>query len=354
MIPVAIENTFGAIEVGSFGAAFLFGIVTLQCYAYFSQYPDDSKVIRFMVPILWALECTHTARLTIIFYGRAGEVEQYPGFSTVLMLGGFITAIVQCFFAFRVWKLLPKPYCFIGLACAIASIARAITGTYGSIEALTMPSYPEFLVRFQNYLTALLAVGVVIDVVNAAALSSFLIMNREKSFSKTANMIDRLVAYTIRTGVITSVAAIIVLVLVYVLINPHGDVAETSIVPSIIPHIHFSRNLCCPRETLDLVQIASLLSSSSGSVLYLPPFGTLKEDYSKSLSVFHPRIAVTDTSSSRMGPEVTSQAISIEMKTTRLISEDPSDDRSYDSESKSPSINPISDSQPRSRRDHIV
>ncbi|KAJ3517474.1 hypothetical protein NLJ89_g472 [Agrocybe chaxingu] len=91
MIPVTIENTFGAIEVGSFGAAFLFGIVTLQCYAYFSQYPGDSKVIRFMVPILWALECTHTAlilwevyRLTIIFYGRAGEVEQYPGFSTVL------------------------------------------------------------------------------------------------------------------------------------------------------------------------------------------------------------------------------------------------------------------------------
>ncbi|KAJ3508100.1 hypothetical protein NLJ89_g5939 [Agrocybe chaxingu] len=200
-------------------------------------------------------------------------------------------------------------------------------GTYGSIEALTMPSYPEFLVRFQNYLTALLAVGAVIDVVNAAALSSFLIMNRKKSFSKTANIIDRLVAYTIRTGVITSVAAIIVLVLFQVL-------SPTFISLAIY------------------VALAKLYSISLLSALNSRQ--TLMEDYSKSLSVSHPRIAVTDTSSSRIGAEVTSQAISIEMKTTRLISEDPSDDRSYDSESKSPSINPIADIKSRSRKDHIV
>ncbi|KAJ3509372.1 hypothetical protein NLJ89_g5252 [Agrocybe chaxingu] len=316
MVSLTIANTFGAIEIGSFGAAFLFGVVTLQCYFYYSQNPEDSRQLKILVAVVWLLECAHTGlmiwevyRLTIVMYGRAKDVHTYPGFSLVLTLGGFITTIVQCFFAYRVWKFLPKPYSYIGLASGLTACSRGIMSTYGAAEAVMMSSYAEFLVKYQNYLSIVLALGVAIDIVNAASMSYFLIIQREKGFSKTTNLIDRLVAYTIRTGVITCVSAITVLVLFQ------------SLSPTLISFGFY-------------VGLAKLYTNSLLSALNARR--SLKENYSMSISVSHPRLAGTETSTSRIGPEYTqsNQAISIEMKTTKLISEDPAEEKAYDLESK--------------------
>ncbi|CAA7268564.1 unnamed protein product [Cyclocybe aegerita] len=334
MIPTTVANTFGAIEIGSFGAAFLFGIVTLQCYIYFSQNPNDSRKLKAMVAIIWVLECVHSVlifwevyRLTITYYGRAKEVRQYPGFSSVLMLGGFITMIVQCFFAYRVWKFLPRPYRFIGLACGVIAITRGIMSLYGSVEAILMTSYPAYLADYQHYLTALLALGAFIDVVNAASMSYFLVMQREKAFSKTTTLIDRLVAYTIGTGVITSVAAIAVLILFQTLSQ---------------------------RVIISLALYVALAKLYSNSLLSaLNARRSLREGSSKSVSITHPRLAGTDSSgSSGTHPEM-SNAISIEMKTTKLVSEDQTEDSFGSFETKT-HLSPISETSPRRRPDDMV
>ncbi|KAJ3506851.1 hypothetical protein NLJ89_g6635 [Agrocybe chaxingu] len=315
MITTTVANTFGAIEIGSFGAAFLFGIVTLQCYLYYSQNPNDSWKLKAMVALIWILECIHSVlvfwevyRLTITYYGRAKEVSQYPGFSAVLMLGGFITMIVQCFFAYRVWKFLPRPYCFIGLACGIIAIARGIMSLYGSVEALLMTSYPSYLAEFQHYLTALLALGAFIDGVNAASMSYFLIMQREKAFS--------------------NVAAITVLVLFQTLS------------PALISLALY-------------VALAKLYSNSLLSALNARR--SLREGSSKSVSVTHPRLVGTDSSGSTGTRPEMSNAISIEMKTTKLVSEDQTEteDSFGDFDTKT-RISPISEKAPRRRADDMV
>lgn len=52
MTAVTIANTFGALEIGSWFAVFLFGIVTLQGYIYFERYPDDRLLFKALVSSL--------------------------------------------------------------------------------------------------------------------------------------------------------------------------------------------------------------------------------------------------------------------------------------------------------------
>jgi hypothetical protein len=49
MTAVTLANTFGALEIGSWFAVFLFGVVTLQAFIYFERYPDDRLVFKALV-----------------------------------------------------------------------------------------------------------------------------------------------------------------------------------------------------------------------------------------------------------------------------------------------------------------
>ncbi|KAF8955633.1 hypothetical protein BDZ97DRAFT_1926497 [Flammula alnicola] len=50
-----MSNTFGALEIGSNVAIFLFGIVTLQCYLYFSRFDDDRLAFKALVATIWSI-----------------------------------------------------------------------------------------------------------------------------------------------------------------------------------------------------------------------------------------------------------------------------------------------------------
>jgi hypothetical protein len=44
-----LANTLGAVEIGSLLGVFLFGVVSLQTYNYYTLYPDDSWVNKTLV-----------------------------------------------------------------------------------------------------------------------------------------------------------------------------------------------------------------------------------------------------------------------------------------------------------------
>ncbi|CAA7263559.1 unnamed protein product [Cyclocybe aegerita] len=300
-----IENTFGAIQIGSMAATFLFGIVTLQCHVYYSSRPKDPRILKWMVGVIWFLELTHTIfvayeiyRTTITYYGLPGAVTKYPGFAAVMLLGGLITMLVQNFFALRVWKFLPRPYCYVGGGCIIASTVRCILSIYASVEGFLMTSYANYLVEFQDYLTALLAIGAAIDVINAGSLSYFLFKQRELAFARTTRLLDRLIAYTIRTGLITCIVAVTVLILFQTL------------APSLI-----SLAMYTALAKLYSNSFVSALNSRRG----------FKEELSESFSsgVSYPRFAGADTAAeSRVDGAKSTHAIPLETRTSNSTRND--------------------------------
>ncbi|KAF8967560.1 hypothetical protein BDZ97DRAFT_529018 [Flammula alnicola] len=216
---VTIQNTFGALEIGSTVAVFLFGIVTMQCHVYFSRFGDDRLILKALVASVWLLELGHTIaisydiyRTTILLYGRPEELLKFPGFGGAMIMGTFITMLVQLFFTYRVWSLLLSPWCIIGLVCAVAAITRAGLSLYAAIGVFQEPTAIAYSSEYRSILNAIFAMAAIIDIIIATAMVYFLIRKREQSLRRTTRLIDRLIVYSMATGLCTSIGSVLVLV----------------------------------------------------------------------------------------------------------------------------------------------
>ncbi|KAF5318990.1 hypothetical protein D9611_012690 [Ephemerocybe angulata] len=218
MSDVTVQSTLGAMQIGITVAVFLFGAITLQFNSYAQHFTEDRLAIRFLAGTVWILEFAHTIcitaeayRGTILFYGNLTGYTWSPFMGVAILMGGLITMVVQCFFCFRVWRALPFPVRYVGVLCGIASSLRGVGSVYlGSrvIRARTLEEYRKangWLIR------GLLGSGAAIDIIIAIVLLYFLWKKRQTSMSTSTRILDYLVAYTIRTGLLTSVTSIIVL-----------------------------------------------------------------------------------------------------------------------------------------------
>ena len=143
--------------------------------------------------------------------------------------------------------------------------------TYAGVQSLIIPNLDNCANHFWGFNYCLLAMGIAIDVIIAASMMWYLTQQHRNTLSKVTCVIDQLLAYTIRmfdlldfsspdsldnlgTGLFTSIAAIIVLVLVTLLLplcpchHPHAILC--SIKPCSIP-VCFPENariqllICC-------------------------------------------------------------------------------------------------------------
>ncbi|RXW18369.1 hypothetical protein EST38_g7497 [Candolleomyces aberdarensis] len=228
MVAATLDNTLGAIQIGAMVAMFLFGILTMQFDTYFQLFADDHLGPKIMVVIVWVLECANTIcsaaeayRGTITYYGSIAGYQRFPLMGVATVLGAVITVIVQCFFALRVWKALTNPLRYIGAACGVAAFVKAVAGIFLGTRLMVAKTLVEYRVRYGWVIRTLLGLGVAIDVVIAVSMMYFLLTKRKSGFASTTRLVDRLLAYTVRTGLLTSVTAIIVLVTFVVMPNAY-------------------------------------------------------------------------------------------------------------------------------------
>ncbi|KJA17966.1 hypothetical protein HYPSUDRAFT_79446 [Hypholoma sublateritium FD-334 SS-4] len=215
-----MQNTFGALEIGATVSVFLFGVATLQAHVYFTRFPDDRRYFKALVACVWLLELGHTIavayelyRTTILLYDAPNvEMMPHPALGAVIILGAYIATLTQIFFCYRLYTVLPPPLRPIGPATALASAARSVLVTYAGAVAISAASYAAFVARMHRWVTVLLALGAAIDVVIAGAMVYFLLAKRERTHMRTVRLIDRLIAFTLRTGLVTSMAAVSVIV----------------------------------------------------------------------------------------------------------------------------------------------
>ena len=113
-----ITNTFGTLEIGSSFTIFLFGIVTLQTYLYYSHFHEDPLVVKALVHSAHVLilslgtklsKLIHRSawfglvpgvaceiyRMMTTLYAWPDLIHTLPGFGILIILGGWITMLVQ-------------------------------------------------------------------------------------------------------------------------------------------------------------------------------------------------------------------------------------------------------------------
>ena len=161
-------------------------------------------------------------RTTIILWDTPNvQLLPHPSLGAVIILGAYIATHTQVrhprcasdeiictdttrpgillLFCYRLYTVLPSPLQLVGPITAPSSGARCVLVMYAGVVGFTASSY-AFAVHMHSWVTALLALGAGIGVVIATAMIYFLLTKREHSVVRTSRLIDRLIAFTLRTG----------------------------------------------------------------------------------------------------------------------------------------------------------
>uniref|UniRef100_A0A0W0EZT6 DUF6534 domain-containing protein n=1 Tax=Moniliophthora roreri TaxID=221103 RepID=A0A0W0EZT6_MONRR len=220
----------GAVEFGVFISTFLLGTIVAQGYTYFSQQYNkkDSRVLKALIWFLLALEFGHSlSSMATVYYFTVTIADQpvKPGNCYALCLtvihNALITAVVQTFYVDRCRRLGDgsAPKFFIGVVGWGLTMANMAFGLWVGYEAwLDVPAPNAYNLQLQwGWLISVrLGLQALIDMLIAGCMC-FYLKKSEKDlgkdkFKSMSKLLNRLVVWTIETGLATSVTSVVVLV----------------------------------------------------------------------------------------------------------------------------------------------
>ncbi|KAJ6595583.1 hypothetical protein DFH09DRAFT_1135043 [Mycena vulgaris] len=212
------DLTIGAFQIGVLISYVLFGVTTTQTYIYYSRFPDDPRRIRWLVLFVWFCELVHAVCIghtlyatTITGYGHPESLARTPAsLATAILFSGIIGASVQGFFANRIYRFTNSLY--IPCVCWTLSLLRLTFTTASFIFALQMDTLAKYEAQWGWLLSALLVLSSVVDLIIAATLVYHLYKQRSSAYRGTVAVMDKLIRWTIETGVVTSAGGIVTLI----------------------------------------------------------------------------------------------------------------------------------------------
>lgn len=219
MAPESFDSTVGAFEIGVMVSIFLFGLVTVQTFSYYKKFPNDPWQMRTFVAIIWFMELAHTSLsahsiywITVINYGRSESLNRFPpSLIAAVVLSGLIGPPIQAFFSHRVLRLSRR--WTIPCICWFLSILRCISVLAVAGTAHRSDSITDFKQNWKWLLATSLAISTVVDVLIAGSLCICLWNQREGTFRRTKRLIDKLMVWSIQTGLLTSIGTATMLIL---------------------------------------------------------------------------------------------------------------------------------------------
>ncbi|KAF8194407.1 hypothetical protein K438DRAFT_2017471 [Mycena galopus ATCC 62051] len=215
------DNSLGAYEIGVLVSYVLLGVTTTQVYIYYCHFRQDSlKVKAFVVSNIDDIrdfeeysfcEVAHAICLAHTLYIVTVSDYDLPGLERV---GGAVPKSfppsvllsVQSFFAFRIYRLSKK--LLVPIVCWAMSALRMVMAAIITEALLHETSITRYKMHWEWALTAVWSVSTVNDLMITGTLVAILIGERKNTYKRTAALVDKIILYTIETGLLTSLTSI--------------------------------------------------------------------------------------------------------------------------------------------------
>ncbi|KAJ7751738.1 hypothetical protein DFH07DRAFT_1061796 [Mycena maculata] len=233
-----LDNTMGSMLLGVILSAVLYGISVLQCLFYFTRYGRDPVYLKCLVAATVFLDTLHLSfvihtiyhylinnyynneRLQVMVWSVSVEAlptvsqsQKLTEFLNPIIWQGVTAALVQSFYAHRVWKMSDKNVLLTGLILVL------VLATAGQPCAIFHDL--NWLITFGIKLVVLPltisinALSTAADIIITSTLCFMLHRSRPASL-ETETIINRLILFTINTGLLTSLCAVASLISVWI------------------------------------------------------------------------------------------------------------------------------------------
>ncbi|KAJ7063707.1 hypothetical protein C8F01DRAFT_1134040 [Mycena amicta] len=209
-------DPLGDLEIGVLVAYALFGVTTSQVYTYYTRFPNDSYSMKLWVAFIWLCEAAHVGCIAQTLFAATIKDYMHPerlgGVSLAMLISivftGVIAALVQSFFGLRIYKLSRKPYIpFIIFVLALAQIVFSIVPFIGAHQISEIEQQQSWVIYAE------LGSSAANDFIIAATIVVHLWSEKSHAHDGTVVVLQKIILWTIETGIITSAAALLALIL---------------------------------------------------------------------------------------------------------------------------------------------
>ncbi|KAF9522503.1 hypothetical protein CPB83DRAFT_777022 [Crepidotus variabilis] len=211
---------------GLFLNVLLMGVMITQVYLYYVTYKRSDKLwIKLFVSGLSVVDCLNTAFDLAFLYDaliiKFGDVQslqktnwrKFPSWKPRAVIG----MSVQLFFAWRIYTLTKSPI-WPGIIGAVALLCGA-TGIVTGYKVVQVGYFSQFR-KFKSIVIVSLLSAAVDDAIITVILVLFLCQKHKSGYKRSDLMVNRIVRFTVQTGLMTVIFAI--LNLVFYLADPSG------------------------------------------------------------------------------------------------------------------------------------
>ncbi|KAF9513408.1 hypothetical protein BS47DRAFT_1382503 [Hydnum rufescens UP504] len=212
-VDVTRVNVFGGSFFGNLLTALCFGVLTVQTSSYYHAFPNDRRPVKLVVAFLWTLQAFQLVCVTWSLYWWLVINYRNPlvlgwatwEFSTYQITTVFASATVQTFFAHRVYSLSANLY--VGVLVLVLVLLKLGLGVATSIKVKTNLEFQAVLKDCKWLVVSWFTIQTTADIMITTCMC-LLLRRRRTGFQKTDSVINRMVLYTISTGLITSVLSV--------------------------------------------------------------------------------------------------------------------------------------------------
>ncbi|KAJ7844676.1 hypothetical protein B0H13DRAFT_2364070 [Mycena leptocephala] len=208
------DSTLGALLIGTLVSYVLFGVATTQTYIYYGRFPDDSRAMKATVALVWCAEFAHAIcigctiySMVITNYGHPERLVQLPNSlvaSTVI--GSLVSPILLRLPNLHPLQKSHHPVHLLGPITVPRHPPNVVMLKFGIHEPLG-----DFLSSWGWLFDTVWAVSAVNDLFIASTLVVLLYRRRSLGLKSTAAVVDKMITWTIETGVVTSIASIVMM-----------------------------------------------------------------------------------------------------------------------------------------------
>ncbi|KAJ6572237.1 hypothetical protein B0H19DRAFT_1256134 [Mycena capillaripes] len=204
-----VNTTIGALQIGVLVSYVLFGVITTQTYVYYTRFPEDSGKLKALVGFVWAHPLrVHDIQLSYTNPERIFGVVP-KSLDAAIFFYGVISACVQGFFTFRIYAF-SKPL-YIPILCLTMALFPLLGNTVIFVGALKITSSARAELQRGWFFTSTWCIAAANDLIITATLVILLLRQRPNAHRRTEALMDKLIVWTIETGMLTSASSIVIL-----------------------------------------------------------------------------------------------------------------------------------------------
>ncbi|KAJ7579516.1 hypothetical protein C8J56DRAFT_867918 [Mycena floridula] len=218
--PPSLDLITGPIMVGIIIGVFLHGIATAQGYVYFRSDAcvKDRVWLKVLAACVWFLEtlltifgCSYLYFLTITRFGQYARLGDLPwSVSGFVVIGGMVTFIFESFYAWRVHVISGR--WLVSVIAWISSFVKIVLNLTIGILTHKEGTLAQFKAKYPYLIPFLFSLSMAIGILNTCSICYYL--HRCRTGIKVTNtLVDQVMVWTIETGLIISVCAVLILIL---------------------------------------------------------------------------------------------------------------------------------------------